>query len=74
MEKIKFTQRALEAIKPPAQGRVSVGDTETPNLSLTVTATGAKSYYRYGRARGKPTRMMMGSFPDMSVSQSRDRV
>jgi integrase len=74
LEKIKFTKRALEALKPPTQGRISVGDTETPHLILTVTAGGAKSFYRYGRANGKPTRMMLGRFPEMTVSQARDRV
>ncbi len=73
MQKIKFTKRALAAIEPPAQGRISVGDSEMPSLILTVTSNGAKSFYRYGRVKGRPTRMMLGKFPEMTVEQAHTR-
>jgi hypothetical protein len=40
-------------------------------LILPVTSTGAKSFYHYDRANGKPTRMMLDRFPEMTVSQAR---
>jgi len=70
-ERINFTKRAIETIKPPKNGRLYVYDTRTPNLQVCVTAAGSKTFYRYGKVAGKPERIHIGRFPDVSVEQAR---
>ncbi len=71
-KKINFTKRVIEALEPPADGRAYHYDAGQANLALCVTAaTGAKTFYRIGRVSGRPVRMKLGAFPDLSVENAR---
>ena len=67
----RFTQKKLAQLPSPDAGRVTYRDTVTPRLTLSVSATGAMSFYRYGRASGRPTRILLGKWPDMTVEGAR---
>ena len=69
--KIRFTKRAIEAIDPPTTGREYHYDANQPNLALSVTAAGTKTFFRCGRIEGRPQRVRIGTFPDLSVEQAR---
>ncbi len=70
--KFTFTKRAIEALKAPtASDRVYHYDAVQANLALCVTTTGAKTFYRYGRAKGRPVRYRLGAWPDMTVENAR---
>jgi integrase len=69
-EKIAFTKTRLEAIPFPATGRTMYHDANTPNLCLRVSA-GSKRFVYYGRIAGRPSKLLLGVFPAMSVEQAR---
>ena len=67
----KFTKRTIEALELPTKGRLYFYDTEQANLAICLTAAGGRTFYRTGRVAGKPERIKLGRFPDMSVEQAR---
>ena len=69
--RINFTKRGLNAIKPPDKGRDTYYDTMTRGLMLLVTSKGSKSFYVYRRVQGRPTKIKIGNFPDLTVEQAR---
>ena len=69
--KIRFTKGALERYPVPATGRVYVYDSLTPSLALAVTHTGHRAFYLYLRVGGRPERIHIGPFPELTVEQAR---
>lgn len=53
------------------KSRIYIYDSKTPGLALLVTDKGAKSFYLYRRIDGKPERVRIGGFPEVSVEQAR---
>jgi integrase len=60
-----------DATCPAGKPRVYIHDSKTPGLALLVTDKGAKSFYLYRRIDGKPERVRIGGFPEVSVEQAR---
>lgn len=73
LKKLNFTKAAIQALPIPETGKRDVyQDTEQPGLQLRVTSTGAKSFSVYRRVKGgRPQRITLGKFPDVSVSDAR---
>jgi len=71
MATLNFTKAALERIEPPRAGRLYVQDTRTRGLTLAVTDRGVKSFYLVKRIAGRPTRVFIGRFGDVTVEQAR---
>lgn len=69
--KTAFSKRALEALPLPATGRQYYYDAKTPALAFCVTSTGSKSFYLYKWSAGRPHRVRLGAFPEISVEQAR---
>ncbi|MGD2109988.1 MAG: tyrosine-type recombinase/integrase [Phycisphaerae bacterium] len=70
-KKINFTKRALDAVKAPDTGRRYVYDRRQPGLALCVTYTGLRTFYLYRRIRGRPTRVRIGVYPEITVENAR---
>ncbi|MBF0371030.1 MAG: tyrosine-type recombinase/integrase [Magnetococcales bacterium] len=71
-KRINFTKRALQALTPPAKGKRSyVYDTKTPGLAVSVTPAGTKSFFVHRKIEGRPERIVLGRFPDISVENAR---
>lgn len=68
-----FTQRALEALEPPSEGRVTYHDTQVNGLSLRVSSTGRKTFQVRKRVKGKIRRQKLGVFPDMKIPRARKK-
>jgi integrase len=70
---INFTKSDLNKIVPPTTGRIEYRDTKVAGLQLRVSSTGVKTFsvYRWGKATGKPERVTIGRFPDVSVEAAR---
>lgn len=69
---LNFTKAAL--IKAPASQKGSKDyyyDDREKGLMMAVTSTGTKSFYLYKRIEGKPERLLLGRFPDISVENAR---
>lgn len=69
--KMRFNKRSLEALTPPDSGRVYVYDEATPSLCICLTAAGSRVFYSYRKIRGRPVRLRLGAFPELSVEQAR---
>ena len=73
-EKINFTQAAIEKLPLPAAGRTYYADAKTPGLFLAVWDSGVKSFELYKRMGGRPTRLKIGRFPEVTVEQARKEI
>jgi integrase len=70
-EKINFTMAALKALKP-STARRWVYDAKVSGLVLMVTPAGSKSFYHYRKHNGRPERIRLGGFPELSVDTARE--
>src|SRR5687768_13731919 len=71
-----LTDRTLRALKPAPQGkRVVVWDAALPSFGVRVTDTGKASFFVMRRVQGddKPVRVVLGSYPVLSLSEARER-
>lgn len=68
-----FTKTALQNIEPSTSSkrRVYYRDNQVKGLILDVRKSGTKSFYLYKKVMGKPERIFLGIFPDMSVQVAR---
>ena len=72
--KISFSNEALERLKKSDNGlRVEYRDRGEPGLYIYVTATGLKTFYLYRKHNGRPVRIKIARYPDLSVSAARKR-
>lgn len=72
--KINFTKAALDGLNLPEQGkRAYYYDTKTRGLGISITSAGAKSFIVYRWLHGKPERVTLGRYPDMSIEQARGK-
>ncbi|AGI73760.1 putative integrase [Octadecabacter arcticus 238] len=69
---INFTKAALTGAAPAAKGkRDYYYDGKEKGLVLAVTPAGGKSFYLYKRIDGRPERLLLGKFPDLTVENAR---
>jgi integrase len=66
-----FTKIRLAGLPVPKAGRAVYHDTHTPGLILRITDKGQRSFYFYRKVKGRPMRLLLGIFPEMSVEQAR---
>ena len=70
--RINFTKAALtRAPKAKKGGLDNYYDEKEKGLMLLVTPGGAKTFYLYKRIDGKPERLKLGRFPDISIENAR---
>ena len=74
MPKVNFTKKTIEALPQKLTGaRAYYWDSKTRGLGIAVTATGKKTFLLYRKIRGRPERINIGPYPDLSVEQARGR-
>ncbi|GLQ08068.1 tyrosine-type recombinase/integrase [Sneathiella chinensis] len=72
-EKINFTKAALTALPLPPEGkRYSFKDSRVPGLIIRVMPSGLKSFQLYQKLQGRPIRVTLGKFPDMTIEKARN--
>lgn len=70
--KINFTKATLLKAALPPKGKLDYyKDLREPGLEMIATSGGAKTFYLYRKIGGKPERVKLGRFPDMSVENAR---
>ncbi len=76
-ERFPFTSERIKAFPLPPAGKRAYAYDHGPQaekgLGLAVTAAGARTFFWHGRAGGRPVRVTLGRFPDISVAQARGR-
>lgn len=71
-KKFRFTKEEIAKLPPAAAGkRDTYYDTKESRLMLRVTDKGAKAFYVYRWHNGKPAKLKLGAFPDLSMEQAR---
>ncbi len=74
-DRINFTRKTLESLPIPTQGRSIVYDAggreSVAGLVLQITSAGTRSFQVYKKAGGKPTRVTLGRYPDLTIEQAR---
>ncbi|MCU9850561.1 tyrosine-type recombinase/integrase [Defluviimonas sp. WL0024] len=69
---LNFTKAALlKAPAAPKGGKDYYNDEKEKGLVLAVTPAGTKSFYLYKRVEGRPERILLGRFPDISIENAR---
>ena len=58
-------------MQPPNSGRQYIYDAKTAGLAICITAAGGKTFYFYRWSAGKPVRIRLGKFSDLSIDQAR---
>lgn len=72
--KVNFTKLTLDALRPPVEGkRTYYYDTKARGLGVAVTSSGTKSFIVYRKVKGKPERLTLGRYPEMSIEQARGK-
>lgn len=69
---INFTKAAIESLPLPQEGqRIEFYDSKVNHLLVRVSSTGRKTFQVYRWYAGKPSRITIGTYPDLSIEQVR---
>lgn len=73
-QRIAFTKAAIEKLPVPGKGKVAYWhDAKNPGLVVSVTANGVRTFRLYRKVSGKPERILIGRFPDLSIEEARGK-
>ena len=70
--KLAFTNERLMRLPVPDKGRVYHYDEKTAGLCLCITHAATRTFYVYRKIHGRPERIRLGKYPDVSISSARD--
>jgi integrase len=74
MPKMKFTQVAVERVKPPLTGRIEYWDTQLPGFGLRISDKGGRTWQAMYRVGGKLVRETLGTLALVpKVDEARER-
>jgi integrase len=72
--KLNFTKAILEELPTPFKGkRAYYYDTKMRGLGVSITSAGTKTFIVYRWVSGKPERVTIGRYPDLSIEQARGK-
>lgn len=69
--RLDFTKREIDRLPRPSSGVTYCYDTQVKGLALSIGTTGRKSFLLYRKIKGKPERIKIGPYPDISIEQAR---
>ena len=71
-ERINFTKRVIDAVPSPSSGiRAYLYDQKVHGLTLAITPAGTKTFLVYRWIQGRPERIRLGRYPDLTIEQAR---
>jgi integrase len=73
MAKLNFTKAAIEKLPIPAKGWIYHYDTKVRGLAIGVSHTGVRSFVVYRKVFGRPERIALGRYPDLTIEQARGK-
>ena len=69
-----FIKKSLEAVQAPNGKIIVCHDTAKHGLKLSVRSSGVKTFMLYRKIKGKPERITIGRFPEVTIEQARKQV
>ena len=70
--KLLFTKKELDALPPPENGQQAYHyDSKVQGLSIGVSPKDRKTFILYRKIQGRPERIKLGRYPDLSIEQAR---
>jgi integrase len=70
-DKLKLTKRSIDAIPSPAGAeRIVIHDTEVKGFLIRISR-GARTFYLYRWASGRPQRFRLGTYPELAPEAAR---
>ena len=70
--KLNFTKKILETLSLPLKGkRTFYYDTKVRGLGISLTDKGSITFIVYRKVNGKPERITLGRYPDLSIENAR---
>ena len=67
-----FTKKILDSLPlPPQSKRFYFYDTKVRGLEIMITDQGSQSFKVYRKCNGKPVRVTLGKYPEMSIENAR---
>jgi integrase len=66
-----FSKRLIDQLPSPQKGSVYYYDARTKGLAIGVGSSGRKSFILYRKINGRPERIKIGPYPDLSIEQAR---
>jgi integrase len=73
--KFNFTKTGIEDLPIPDKGRIYYydfgGAKSVKGLTVCVSSTGGKVFYSYRKVNGKPERIWIGNFTDLTIDAAR---
>ena len=74
-KQFNFTKKAIDALPIPEKGkRDYYYDEYIEDLGICVTSTGHKSFFVYRKIAGRPERILIGKYPDITIFNARAKV
>lgn len=71
-EKVHLTNAAIEKIPLPQGRAVFVHDTKLLGFCVCISPTGKRTFYFYGRVNGRPRRLKIGPWPEITATDGRE--
>jgi integrase len=72
--KINFTKTSLSNLPLPTDGKVGYYyDKQVNGLGIMIFISGTKTFFLYRRVQGRPDKIKLGRFPEMSVEHARKK-
>jgi integrase len=69
-----FTKASLEALPIPQNGRrIYYRDRKTRGLTFVLTCQGTRSFVFYRKIDGRPERIVLGRFEELTIEQARNK-
>lgn len=70
-KRFNFTKPAIDALPLPEKGKRAYHyDAKTRGLCIGVTSTGVKTFFLYRKIGGRPERILIGRYPDLTIEQA----
>lgn len=73
MAKVNFTKKTIDEFPTPTKGWQYHYDTKVRGLGIGISNTGTRTFIVYRKVQGRPERLTLGRYPDLSIEQARNK-